>query len=468
MGWDQQVLMPPGGTAARSAHMAILSRKAHEVMVSDEVRRLLEEVESEVEPGSDRAAAVRAFKREVDVRQALPSELVERKSRVSSEAYQAWREAKANSDFPKLAPHLKELFDIAKETSERRGFGDHVYDPLIDLFEEGATYAQAKSMFDTLKGPIRELIDYQGERGPVDARFLQGDWDQEALRAWAQRTAETIGYDFERGRLDITTNAFCTNFSRGDVRMTTRPNDRVEGIVFSSLHEMGHGLYEQNCPAEWDRTPLASGISLGVHESQSRLWENIVGRSLPFWRRFLPDLQQALPGLKDVDASTFYYAINRVEPGPIRIGSDELSYNLHILIRFEMECEILEGKVPIAEIPDAWNAKYWSYLGVMPKNDGEGCLQDVHWSRGSVGYFPTYSMGNLISWQVWEALLVDIPNADALVEDGNFVPILNWLTERIYSQGKRYRPDDLVQRVTGHAMSADAYIRGMQGKYGGQ
>lgn len=462
MSWDQQVLMPEGGTPARTAHLARIGRMAHEALVSDEVARLLEQAESEVEPGSDDAACVRAFRREVDVRKALPAELVERKSRVSSDAYQAWRQARGTSNFGLLAPHLEELFAIARETSERRGIGSHVYDGLTDLFEEGATYTQERAMFDALKQPIRQLID---SAPAAHSGFLYGEWEPEALRAWAQKTAAQVGYDFSRGRLDITSNAFCTNFSCNDVRMTTRHNDRIEGIVFSSLHEMGHGLYEQNSPREWDRTPLAGGISMAVHESQSRLWENIVGRSLPFWKRFLPDLKEALPGFSDVDAEQFYAGINRVQPGPIRIGSDELSYNLHILVRFELECEILERKVPIRELPDAWNAKYKEYLGVEPKDDGEGCLQDVHWSRGSVGYFPTYSMGNLISWQVWEALQGDVPNTDELMEKGEFGPILAWLTEMIYSQGTRYRPGELVQRVTGKPMGPEAYIAGMRAKY---
>ncbi len=469
MSWDQQLLMPAGGVEARSAHLARLGRMAHEILVSDEMARLVENAAGEAEPGSDDAATVRAVQREIDVRKALPSELVERKSKVSSDAYLAWRKARAESDFSLLAPYLEQLFDIARETSERRGFGQHVYDPLIDLFEEGATYAQARNVFDALKGPIREIIDAVHERGPVDSQFLYGDWDAETLRAWAVQTATKVGFDFTRGRLDVTSNAFCSNFSRGDVRMTTRHNDRVEGVIFSSLHEMGHGLYEQGSPAEWDRSPLAGGTSMAVHESQSRLWENIVGRSLPFWKHFFPALRNALNAKLDAnDANTFYKAINRVEPGPIRIGSDELSYNLHILVRFEMECEILERKIAINDIPEAWNSKYAEYLGVNPQNDGEGCLQDVHWSRGSVGYFPTYTMGNLISWQVWETLRGDLGDTDALMERGDFAPILGWLQEKIYTQGKRFKPNDLVHRVTGKLMNPDAYIAGMRTKYLGR
>jgi carboxypeptidase Taq len=464
LGWDQQVLMPAGATKARGEHQAVLARLLHERITSDTVRRLVEDAEKEAEPGTDDAAMVRAVKREIDTRAALPKELVERKSRVSSDAYTVWRRARAESDFAALAPFLEELFDIARETAELRGYTGHIYDPLIDLFEEGATYAQARSMFDGLVGPIKELIAAQKEHGNEEDSFLVGSWDQEAIRSWAQRTQTEIGFDFQRGRLDITTNAFCTNLSRNDVRMTTRPKDHVNGIVFSSMHEMGHGLYEQGSPQGWDRTPLAGGISLGVHESQSRLWENIVGRCLPFWRRYLPGLAAAIP-MGDVAPERFYRAINRVEPGEIRIGSDELSYNLHILVRFEMECAVLTREVAIQDLPEAWNAKYREYLGVDPKNAGDGVLQDVHWSRGSIGYFPTYTMGNLISWQVWETLQTELGDTDALIEGGQFKPILGWLQDRIYMQGKRYEPHELVQRVTGKPMNAAAYVRGMRAKY---
>lgn len=464
MGWDQQVLMPSGAAKARGAHQAILARMLHERVTSDEMQRRVEDAEREAEPGSEDAATVRAVKREIDVRIALPAELVERKSQISSDSYAVWRRARTESDYAAMKPYYRELFDIARETAERRGYSDHVYDPLIDLFEEGATYRQARDMFDGLVGPIKDLIRSQQEHGNEDDGFLRGNWDQEAIRRWAQATCAEIGFDFNRGRLDITSNAFCTNLSMSDVRMTTRPKDHVNGVVFSSLHEMGHGLYEQGSPAKWDRTPLCGGISLGVHESQSRLWENIVGRSLPFWRRYLGSLQSHVP-IGDCSPERFYRAINRVEPGPIRIGSDELSYNLHILVRFELECDVLTRAVSIDDLAEAWRAKYREYLGVDPKNDGDGVLQDVHWSRGSIGYFPTYTMGNLISWQVWFALQKDIADTDSLMEKGDFGPILEWLQQKIYSRGKRFLPGDLVHQVTGQGMTADAYVRGMREKY---
>ncbi|MEQ1823914.1 MAG: carboxypeptidase M32 [Fimbriimonadaceae bacterium] len=463
MGWDQQVLMPDGGTEARSAHQAILSRMLHERITSDEFCRLAEDLFASSEPGSDENIMARAALREIQTRLALPPRLVERKSRVSSDAYATWRRARLESDFKAMIPYYQELFDIARETAELRGYEDHPYDALIDLFEEGATYQVARTMFDQLVAPLKDVVSRQVEHGNQDDAFLKGDWDQEALRRWAQAAATEVGFDFSRGRLDITANAFCTNLSRNDVRMTTRPKNHINGIVFSSMHEMGHGLYEQGSPEKWDRTPAAGGISMAVHESQSRLWENIVGRSLPFWKRNLDRLKDQVSLSCSVEE--FYRAINRVEPGTIRIGSDELTYNLHILVRFEMECAVITGKVAVKDLNEAWRECYRQSLGINPPNDGEGVLQDVHWSRGSIGYFPTYTMGNLISWQVWESLCEDIPNTDELMENGEFQPILGWLQDRIYSQAKRYHPTELVKRVTGKPIGVDAYLRGMNAKY---
>lgn len=462
LSWDMQVLMPKGGASARAEHISRLSRMAHQKLVSDEMQRAVEEAIKEVRADTDDAATVRAVRRLLDVNLKLPTKLVELKSLTSSAAYDTWRVARAESDFKRLAPYLETLFDIARQTAELLGYREHIYDPLIDLFEEGATQADARAMYESIKGPIKEIVD---SVEPVDDAFLRGGWDSAALRQFAQGMADTIGFAFDRGRLDITTNAFCTNFSCNDVRMTTRPSDHINGILFSSLHEMGHGLYEQNSPAAWDGSPLAGGISNGVHESQSRTWENIVGRSRSFWSFFYPQLQIAFPRLHGHSLDAFYRGINKVSPGPTRIGSDELTYNLHTLVRFELECDILVGAVRIRDLPEAWNEKMRTYLNVTPKNDSEGCLQDVHWSRGSVGYFPTYSMGNMISWQIWHTMLGEIPNADELMANGQFKAILGWLTERVYSHGKRHKPRDLVLKVTGRPMETSDFLQGMRAKY---
>lgn len=466
LNWDRQVVMPPGGAAARTAHVGELTRLAHELATSDEYRRLLEEAAAEVEPESEAAATLRVLRRESDLMERTPRALVVEKAAVSSEAYEVWKAAREAADFAPMEPYLARLFDIAGRTAEALGYREHLYDPLLDLFEEGATTADAQRMFDTIQPPITEMVRRIQEAPPVDDSFLQGPWDDETLRSAMLGIMKGIGFDFESGRLDVAPNAFCSNFSVGDVRMTTRPASHLKGIVFSSLHEMGHALYEQNSPLEWDRQPLCGGISLGIHESQSRLWENIVGRSAAFWKWALPFLQAAFPGRLDVDSERFAAAVNKVEPGPVRIGADELTYNLHIQVRFELECEVLTGQVAVRDLPDAWNGKYQRYLGVIPANDGVGVLQDVHWSRGSMGYFPTYAMGNLIGGQVWAALSQDLPDVQEQMARGEFRGLLGWLVERIYRNGKRYTPKELLGRVVGREMRADEWLAYAKAKFG--
>lgn len=464
MNWDRQVLMSPGGADARSAHVARLAGMRHAKLTSDAFRQSVDEVATESEPGSIEAAAARVLQRELRTQGSLPAELVLRKAMVSSDAYEAWKDAKANNDFPKLKPFLEELFGIAKETATCIGYTNHVYDPLIDLFEEGATYADARAMFDTIKGPVSSLLkDIRESRRQVDDSFLAKDFDRPKLRNFAQSAAKVVGFNFDAGRLDICNNAFCSHLNHRDIRMTTRPSDHFRGIMSSSMHEMGHGLYEQNSPAQFEGTPLPGGISLAVHESQSRLWENIVGRSRGFWRRFLPDLQAAFPEIQ-TDSEGMYRAMNKVEPGFIRVGSDEVSYNLHILVRFELETEILTGQVSVTDLPEAWNAKYTEYLGITPPTNTLGCLQDVHWSRGTIGYFPTYTMGNLISYQLWEGVERDL-GADILDRD-DFGMVLDWLRAKIYDHAKLYMPKDLVTRATGRPMEPGPILAGLRNKYG--
>ena len=467
LGWDQQVLMPQGGSAARAAHSGRLRRLAHERLTDDAMLRAAEHATSEVDPESDEGRTVAALRRELETETKMPTEMVVRKARLSSEAYEAWKVAKANDDFPLLAPHLEGLFEVARETAEALGYAEHPYDALIDLFERGATYAEARATFDAIKGPIVEMVREIGAKPPIDDSALRGAFDPERLRRFSQGAAEGCGFDFGRGNLSLCTNAFCSNLGSTDVRMTARPSDHVKGVVSSSLHEMGHGLYEQGSPAAWNDTPLGGGISLALHESQSRLWENVIGRSRGFWTRFLPSLKAEFPGI-GLDVDGMVRAMNKVQPELVRVGADELTYNLHILVRFELEVEIVTGHLAIRDLPEAWNAKYEAYLGLTPPTDGLGCIQDVHWSRGSVGYFPTYTFGNLIGLQIWEALLKDIPDPDALMANGNFAPILGWLSERIYAQGKRYEPRELVTRVTGSPMRPDAWLRYARAKYGAQ
>lgn len=465
MEWDQQTYMPRGGADARAEHVGLLSKMAHETFVDDRTRKLLEGSHSDAR-GEDDAAMLRVVKRDLDLATKIPTALVEEKSKLASKAHEAWVEARAKSDFPSFLPYVERMFEIARQEAEHLGYKDHIYDALTDQYEEGATQADWMKMYESIKGPQVELVKAITERGkPVDDSKLYGEWDVQAQKSFTEHLVKEIGFDMERGRQDTAPHPFCTGWSIGDVRLTTRYKPYIGSAIFGSLHEAGHGVYEQGSPMEWDRTPLAGGVSLGIHESQSRTWENIVGRSHAFWGRFLGKLQQAFPALSSFDVDSWYRAINKVEAGFIRVEADEVTYNLHTLVRFELECDILTGKLAVNDLPDAWNAKYAEYLGVTPKNDAEGCLQDVHWSGGSIGYFPTYSLGNILSYQIWRAMEKELGNADELIAKGDFKSILGWLRENVYRHGRKYMPKDLVQRATGKPLDATDYLQGLETKY---
>lgn len=465
MEWDQQTYMPKGAGEARAEHLSLLERMAHEILVSDETARLIESASKEAEPDSEDAALVRVSRRTHDQAVKLPVAFVAEKTRLQSLSFESWVKARAENNFAGFAPLLEQMFDIARQEAEYRGYKIHIYDALFDLYEEGATQSDAAQMFATLKQPTIDLVNAIRDKGPVDDSFLYGTWDVHAQQAFTEGLVQKIGFDMNRGRQDTAAHPFCTTFAVGDVRLTTRFKDYLPSAIFGSLHEAGHGMYEQGSPSKYDRTPLAGGVSLGVHESQSRTWENIVGRSHAFWKGQYAGLQGAFSALKDVPLDRFFRAVNKVEPSFIRVEADEVTYNLHVMIRFELECELLTGTLKIADLPHAWNQKYQEYLGITPANDAQGCLQDVHWSGGMIGYFPTYSMGNLLSYQIWGALRADVPDVDSQIEAGNFAPVLGWLTEHVYQHGCRFIPKDLVQRVTGKPLGSEDYLTGLHGKY---
>lgn len=464
MNWDQQVLMPDGGATARASHVGLLRKRAHQLLTSDEMRRDLERVESEAEEGSREAAAAAALRREIEVQTKLPISLVERKAALTSEAYEVWRRARPANDYAAMEPYYREVFAIARETADAIGWTEHPYDPLISLYEFGATYAEARGMFDQVLPATRELLKDRGE--PTDDAVLAQTFEPETLRALAEAMARKIGFNFGQGRLDVCRNAFCTHFANTDVRMTTRPSDHFKGIISSSLHEMGHALYEQNIDPTFELSPLMGGTSLAVHESQSRLWENVIGRSLGFWTHFLPLAQSHLPQLAGVTPQVMFGMMNKVLAEPNRVGADELTYNMHILVRFELEVELVTGRLSTKDLPEAWNAKYADYLGLKIESNTLGCLQDVHWSKASVGYFPTYSFGNMIGLQIWDVLVSELGDQEANFAAGNFEPVLSWLTDRVYRHGKRYEPKTLVQNITGTTMRPDAWTRYARSKYG--
>lgn len=463
MDWDQQTYMPRGGAEARSAHLESLSRMRHELFTSDETQKALEQSASEA--SGDDEALVRVIKRDMELATKLPAELVGRKSKLAAIAHEEWVAARSKNDFPGFVSTLEQMFDIAKEEAECIGYTDHIYDALTDQYEEGATAADWKLMYESIKGPQVELVKAIQEAGPIDDSRLYGEWDKAKQSEFTEKIVTAIGFDFNRGRQDTAPHPFCTGWSIGDIRLTTRYKPYIGSAIFGSMHEAGHGMYEQGSPKAWDLTALAGGVSLGFHESQSRTWENIVGRSREFWSRFLPDLQALFPALGDMNVEQFYRSINKVEPSLIRVEADELTYNLHTLVRFEIECDVLTGALNVKDMPEAWNSKYEQYLGVRPTTDSEGCLQDVHWSQGSIGYFPTYSMGNILSYQIWNAMERDVKDPSTLIAKGQFEPILGWLQDKIYSKGRKYAPKDLIVQATGEPMNAKYYLDGLSAKY---
>lgn len=465
MEWDQQVFMPPGGAEARAHHSGILSRMAHESFTDETTGTLIERAKGEALDENE-AAMLRVVQRDYGLATKIPASLVEEKSKLAAEAHEAWVAARKNNDFKSFATYLERMFEFARREAEYLGYTDHIYDALLDQYEEGATAADVHRMFDAIRAPLVELVQQIQSSGnePNDS-ILFGEWDQSVQRKFTELLVKGVGFDFQRGRQDTAPHPFCGGWSVGDVRLTTRFKDYLPSAMMGSLHEAGHGMYEQGSPMEWDRTPLAGGVSLGVHESQSRLWENIVGRSTPFWEHFYPELLTHFPQLAGLKLGDWVRALNRVKPSYIRVEADEVTYNLHIMVRFEMECDVLTNKVAIKDMPEAWNDKYRKYLGITPRNDAEGVLQDVHWSGGSIGYFPTYSMGNLLSYQIWNVLRKDVGDPDELMRGGNFGPILGWLQEKIYRQGRKFTPKDLVMRVTGKPMGAEDYLAGITAKY---
>jgi carboxypeptidase Taq len=463
MSWDQQTYMPSGGADARAVHSGILGRMAHEVLTCDKTLKALEGAGAEA--GGDDIAMLRVVRRDIDLATKIPADLVQRKLSLASSAQQVWVAARANNDFGSFAPNLEEMFEICGEEAKHLGYSVEPYDALLDQYEQGATAADATKMFETIKGPQVELLKRIRQAEQPDDSFLYGEWSVSDQSKFTQMLVSAIGFDLNRGRQDTAPHPFCTGWSIGDVRLTTRYKPYLGAAIFGSLHEAGHGMYEQGSPMKWDLTPLAGGTSLGVHESQSRTWENIVGRSKAFWTRFLPDLKQAFPSLGDVSLDRFYKAINKVESSLIRVEADELTYNLHVLVRFEIERAVLNGKLAVRDIPEAWNAKYTEYLGVTPETDSVGCLQDVHWSGGSIGYFPTYSMGNLLSYQIWNTMKKEVPNPEDLMAQGDFKPMLGWLQRNVYSKGRSLPPKELVMQVTGKPMGAEDYLAGLNAKY---
>ena len=471
LGWDQETYMPSGGAVHRGQQLATLARLAHIKFTSDEIGQLLDDLQpyvAELDPDSDEARLVKVTRREYDKATRVPPELIAKMSQAASEGQMAWRKAKAEADFAQFRPYLERIVDLKREYARLFAPYDHIYDPLLDDFEPGMKTAQVKEIFATLRPQQVALIRAIAERPQVEDGFLYLDYDEQKQWDFGVAAITRFGYDWQRGRQDKSAHPFTTAFGMGDVRITTRiyRNNLASGL-FSTLHEGGHALYEQGIDPALDRTPLANGASLAVHESQSRLWENLVGRSRAFWEYFYPRLQETFPTqLGNVSLDAFYKGINKVQPSLIRVEADEATYNLHIMLRLDIEIALMEGSLEVKDLPEAWNARMQEYLGLTPPDDAQGVLQDIHWSMGSLGYFATYALGNLISVQWWETMQRDIPDVEDQIRRGEFAALLGWLREKVHRHGAKFEPQELVQRVTGSTITPEPYMRYLRTKFG--
>src|SRR5918998_3727367 len=468
--WDQQTYMPGGGVEGRAEQMATLSRLSHELLTDSDTVRLLDAV-GEPEPFSEEWALLRRARREYDRATKLPAELVAKISRVTSMAEPAWVQAREESDWHLFAPHLEKVLSLQRESAEHLGYEDHPYDALLDAYEPGAKTAKLASIFEELRKGVVPLISAVATRSRDDedrSGLLKGDFGEAEQEKFGRVVISAFGYDWKRGRQDRSVHPFCVSPGAGDVRITTR-FDRgwLAPALFGTMHEAGHALYTQGVNPDYARTPLGGGTSMGVHESQSRLWENLVGRSRSFWSHYYPKLQEAFPeALRGVNAETFYRAINVLEPSEIRVEADEVTYNLHILLRFELEVALIEGTLSVADLPAAWNAKMQEYLGIVPENDSVGVLQDIHWADGLFGYFPTYTIGNVLSVQLFDAALAAHPEIPEQIREGEFSALLGWLRDNVHRHGSRYYPHELIEQATGRPLDTAPYLRYLEDKFG--
>ncbi|HJR81760.1 MAG TPA: carboxypeptidase M32 [Anaerolineales bacterium] len=468
LSWDQQVNMPPGGNEARGRQLATLSKIAQEKFITDEVGRLIDDLKRELNGAdSDEAALIRVASRNYDKAKRVPPEFIAEQAMVNSRAFEAWVEAKSKSEFSIFQPHLEKVLELVHKYISFFPPAEHRYDTLLDNYEPGMKTAEVKAIFEGLRSEQVELIRAITSRKQVKSDFLHKNYNEKKLMDFGVDVITKFGYDWSRGRQDKAPHPFAETFSVDDVRITTRfEEDAPLEIVFSTMHEAGHAMYEQGINRAYERTPLAGGTSLAVHESQSRMWENLVGRSLPFWEHFYPAFKKTFPKqLEGVSLKSFYKAINKVEPSLIRVNADEATYNLHIMLRLELEIGMVEGKIAVKDLPEIWNTKMQEYLGVTPPDDAKGVLQDIHWSAGYIGYFSTYALGNLISAQLWEKINEDISNLDDQIRKGDFSQLLGWLRTNIHRHGQKYEPQTLVEKVTGSKITHEPYIRYLTKKY---
>lgn len=469
--WDQNTSLPDGAGEMRGNQLATLQGVLHERWTSERLGQLLEQLEKPAAQaglnGVDQGL-VRETRRTYDRAVKLPRTLVEEMARAQAASFESWRRARGNNDFASFAPWLGRIISLQREIADRLGFAETRYDALLDQYEPGMTVRKLDALF----APVREvsatlLKRIQASGHPIDDSCLQGDFAEEQQMALSDTVLRAMGYEFARGGISRSPHPFTTSFgSPFDVRLTVNPDPQfLQASVMAAIHEGGHALYEQGSAPTLARTPLAGGASMGAHESQSRLWENNIGRSLPFWQGQYAAVRAAFPRhFANIEVETFVRALNKVQPSLIRIEADEVTYNLHIIIRYELERAMVNGEIAVETLPGLWNAKYREYLGIEPDTDSKGILQDVHWS-GGFGYFPTYTLGNLYAAQIFRKLHEVFPDFDARLANGETTFILRWLQEHMYAYGVLYLPEDLIQHVTGELPNPDHFVRYLTGKF---
>jgi carboxypeptidase Taq len=472
LGWDQNTYMPPGGAPARGRQIATLQRLAHEKSTDPALGKLLDELQSYAENlpyDSDEASLIRVARRDYERAVRVPSSFVAQFSEHSSASFQAWTAARPANDFVKMQPYLEQTLDLSRQFADFFPGYEHIADPLIDVSDYGMKASTVRAIFAELREQLVPIVQAITTQPPADAACLHQVFPEEQQWAFGLEVIKRFGYDFERGRQDKAPHPFTTEFSIGDVRITTRVKEKdLSEALFGTLHEAGHAMYEQGVNTAFESTPLANGTSSGVHESQSRLWENIVGRSRGFWHFFYPRLQKVFPDqLGDVALETFYRAINKVERSLIRTDADEVTYNLHVLLRFDLELKLLEGELSVRDLPEAWHDRFKADLSIVPPDDRDGVMQDIHWYAGFIGgQFQGYTLGNILSAQFFEAALQAHPQITGEIEAGKFGALHGWLKENIYRHGRKFTAPELIERVTGGALSIDPYVRYLRTKYG--
>ena len=467
--WDQEVYMPAKSAAFRGRQLATLAAMAHDLQTSKELDGTINELAGRTDLSGQQMANVRLSLQDLEKNKKLPGEFVSALSMQTSECFNAWIAARKANDYSIFQPSLAKMIALKQEQARLYGFQGHPYDALLDDYEKGATVAMLDPLFEKIKKQLPVLLDKIKAAEQVSNDCFHQHFPKQEQWDFSLDVLRNMGYDLEAGRQDYAEHPFTTSFSATDVRITTRVDeDNFASMLWSTIHEGGHALYEQGLPESEYGLPLGSAASLGIHESQSRFWENCIGRGRDFWTHFYPILQQRFPQqLTDVAMDTFYKAMNRVAPSLIRTEADELTYHFHVMIRYEIEKGLMDGAIDVKDLPQTWNSLYERYLGVCPPDDKTGILQDVHWSHGSFGYFPTYSLGSFYAAQFYSQAKQDLPGLQELVAAGDFTTLLQWLREKVHQYGRQFTSEELCERVTGHPLDTDHFIRYATEKYEG-